>query len=80
MGIEFFLLILLAIGAVAGAIFALGSFSAAKTAPDDEGDGRRPTHVYVENETEGKHFGDDSTEHVRRGAEEDPETELRLSR
>jgi hypothetical protein len=78
MGIEFFLLILLGVaGAVAG-IFFLGGFGAAKAAAGEDGEeGKRPTHVYVENETEEKPFGVDSTDQVRRGAEEDPDTEIR---
>jgi hypothetical protein len=77
MGIEFFLLILLAIIGIGAFFFFSGSFGVAKTAADDDRDGGRPTHTYVENETEERLFGVDSTERVRRGAEEDPETEVR---
>lgn len=77
MGIEFFLLILLAIAGVVAGFFFLGSFGAAKVAAGEDGDEKQPTHVYVENETKEKPFGADSTERVRRGAEEDPETEIR---
>ena len=77
MGIEFFLLILLVIAGVAAGVFFLGGFGAAKAAAGEEEDGKRPTHVYVENETEERPFGGDTTEQVRRRAEEDPETEIR---
>jgi hypothetical protein len=77
MGIEFFLLLLLAIAAVAAAIFFTGSFGVAKAASDREDGEARPTHVYVENETKGRTFGTDSTDEVRRRAEEDPGTEVR---
>lgn len=77
MGIEFFLLILLAAAGVVAGFFFLGGFGAAKATAGEDGDGKRPAHVYVENETEEKPFGADSAEQVRRAAEEDPETEIR---
>lgn len=77
MGIEFFLLLLLIVIGVGAMIFFTGSFGVAKAAADGDEDGARPTHAYVENETEGRVFGADSTEHVRRRAEEDPGTEVR---
>ncbi len=77
MGIEFVLLILLAIIGVGAFFFFSGSFGVAKAASGGDRDEGRPTHAYVENETDERLFGSDSTEKVRRGAEEDPETEVR---
>ncbi|MGH2742387.1 MAG: hypothetical protein ACRDSN_03760 [Pseudonocardiaceae bacterium] len=77
MGAEFFLLLLLGILGVGAFIFFTGSFGVAKATIDDETDEERPTHVYVEKETKERFFGADSTEHVRRRAEEDPDTEVR---
>ena len=77
MGIEIFLIVLIAIAAVAATVFFTGSFGVAKAAREGGRRERRPTHVYVENETEERNFGSDGTEHVRRRAEEDPDTEVR---
>ena len=78
MGIEFVLLVLLAILGVGAFFFFSGSFGAAKAAKGDgENDGGRPSHAYVENETEARSFGADSTDSVRRRAEQDPDTEVR---
>jgi hypothetical protein len=79
MGIEIFLLVLLAIAGIAAGIFFTGSFGVAKATADDddEGDRERPAHVYVEEETEAKVFGADSTGRVRENAERDPDTEIR---
>jgi hypothetical protein len=77
MGIEFFLLVLLAILGVGAFFFFSGSFGVAKAGTGDERDDGRPPHVYVENETKERSFGTDSTDRVRRQAEEDPDTEVR---
>ena len=77
MGIEPFLLVFLAVVGVLAALFFTGSFGAAKATSGDEDDDRAPTHVYVENPTKERTFGEDSTDDVRRRAEEDPNTEVR---
>jgi hypothetical protein len=77
MGIEFFLLILLGIIAVGAGMFFSGSFGVAKAGAGRGRGKRRPTHAYVENETNEKLFGMDSSEQVRGRAEDDPNTEVR---
>jgi len=77
MGVEIFLLLLLAILGVGAFVFFTGSFGAAKAGSGGDGDRDRPTHAYVENETDERLFGADSTDEVRRRAEEDPDTEVR---
>jgi len=53
MGVEFFLLLLIAVLAV-GAFFFSGSFGVAKAAINAESDGERRVHAYVENPAEGE--------------------------
>lgn len=77
MGIEFFLLIIIFLCVVAGAVFFLGSFGAAKAGHRKEVSEPRPTHAYVEPQTSERTFGADTTEATRRSAEGDPQTEVR---
>ncbi|HEV2723907.1 MAG TPA: hypothetical protein VGV10_04685 [Thermoleophilaceae bacterium] len=77
MGIEFFLLVLLAGLGVLAFLFFSGSFGVAKAGSDQASDGERPTHAYVEEDSEARFVGADTKDEVRRRAEEDPNTEVR---
>ncbi len=77
MGIEFFLLVLLAGLGVAAFLFFSGSFGVAKAGSDQSGEDDRPTHAYVEEKSDAKFVGAHTKDEVRRRAEEDPGTEIR---
>jgi hypothetical protein len=77
MGVEFFLLLLLAVIAVGAFLFFTGAFGAASTRPGPKGDSK-PKHVYVESDTNARIVGGEaSTDRLRAEAEGDPETEIR---
>ena len=69
MGIEFFLLLVVFILAVAGFMFFTGSFGLAKAGPKRDERGNRPTHAYVAPETRERTFGADSRDATRARAE-----------
>ena len=77
MGIEFFLLVLLAGLGVVAFLFFSGSFGVAKAGSDRSDEGDRPTHTYVEEKSDTRFVGADTKDEVRRRAEEDPDTEVR---
>ena len=77
MGIEFFLLVLLAGLGVVAFLFFSGSFGVAKAGSEQSGEDDRPTHAYVEEKSDTRFVGADTKDEVRRRAEEDPGTEVR---
>ena len=77
MGVELFLLLILAVLAVAAFLFFTGAFGAAKAGPPRERRSK-PKHVYVESDTKARIVGGDaSTDRLREEADSDPETEVR---
>ncbi len=77
MGIEFVLLVFLAILGVVAFLFFSGSFGVAKAGSDASDDGERPAHAYVEEKSDTRFVGADTKDEIRRRAEEDPDTEVR---
>ena len=77
MGVELFGIYFLLVLGAAAFFFFTGSFGIAKKGENSGDSGPRPTHAFVENETEGKTFGADTAESVRARAEDDPDTEVR---
>ena len=77
MGIEFVLLVFLAILGVLAFLFFAGSFGEAKAGSESSDEDERPAHAYVEEKSDTRFVGADTKDEVRRRAEEDPDTEIR---
>ena len=77
MGIEFVLLVFLAILGVVAFLFFSGSFGVAKAGSEGSDEGERATHAYVEEKSDTRFVSADTKDEVRRRAEEDPDTEIR---
>ena len=77
MGVELFGILVLVVIAVGAFFLFTGAFGVAKKAEGGRDRSVRPTHAYVENETDEKLYGLDTADQTRARAEDDPDTEIR---